>query len=309
MSSSTRRLPADWSTPAERRYAERQGRLADHYGLDVESYVIDSASVRVHYLTAGDPDGAPVLLLNGFSAPAAIWLSLVPALADGYRLIIPDMPGQGLSAKPNFHGRDLRSHLVGYLHELLDTIDINRPHVVGNSLGGWQAFLLAIDADRVDRLCLVGAPVGVSREFPWPIRLLTVRGLNRLLLWATNSGDPIENARSWVRQFAVVDTSAVPEAFYELYAARQALPGVPLSLRTLIWTRSARSDESRRWRTSGMRSSPSNARRRSSGAPRTTTGRRRSAGRWPSGCPTPSSTRSMTTATDPGWSPATKRRG
>jgi pimeloyl-ACP methyl ester carboxylesterase len=106
--------------------------------------------------------------------------------------------------------------------------------VVGNSLGGLQALLLAIDHDRVDRLCLVGAPAGISKEFSLSWRLLTVRGINRLQLWLDNRGDPVENAKEAARQRLVVDASAIPEAFYELMAARQQLPGREQSLRSLL---------------------------------------------------------------------------
>jgi len=106
--------------------------------------------------------------------------------------------------------------------------------VVGNSLGGLQAFLLTIDRDRVDRLCLVGAPAGLSSELPLAWRLLTVRGLNRLLLSLERRGDPVENARAATAERLVVDASAIPTEFYELMAARQQLPGCETSLRSLL---------------------------------------------------------------------------
>jgi pimeloyl-ACP methyl ester carboxylesterase len=55
--------------------------------------------------------------------------------------------------------------MVDYLLKVFDDLGLARPHVVGNSLGGQQAFLLAIDHNRVDRLCLVGSPGGVSTDF------------------------------------------------------------------------------------------------------------------------------------------------
>lgn len=231
----TARSPADWSTAPERRYAERQAALAAYYAVEFESRTVDTDSAgRVHSLVAGDPAGEPVVLLHGVTVTAATWLPLVPALTDRYRIYIPDRPGRGLSAAPSYRGRYLRSFLVDYLGELLDDLDVTRPHVVGNSLGGLQALLLAIDRDRVDRLCLVGAPAGISREFSLAWRLLTVRGVNRLLLWLDKQGDPLENAREAARQRLVVDISAIPEAFYELMAARQQLPGREKSLRSLL---------------------------------------------------------------------------
>lgn len=226
--------PDDWPDPAERRYAGRQARLADRYGLDVESRVLDTdAAGRIHYLAAGDPDGDPVLLLHGVGLPAATWFPLFPALTDEFRVYAPDRPGLGLSAAPSYRNRDLRSFLVAYLVELLDDLDGARPHVVGNSHGGLQAFLLAIDHDCVDRLQLVGAPGGVSRDLPLFFRLLTVRGVNRALFWLMSRGDPVENARQSMARVNVVDDSALPGAFYEVLAAGAQLPDREASQRSL----------------------------------------------------------------------------
>lgn len=233
----TTRSPEDWPTPPERRYAERQARLADQLGLDVDALLVQTDAVGpLHVLEAGDPDGEPVLLLHGITAPAASWLPLAAALVDDYRLLAPDLPGEGLSAKPSYRGRDLRSFGVAAHREILGALGLERPHVVGHSLGGWQAFVLAIDHDAVDRLCLVGAPVGLSRDFPLLPRLLTVRGLNRLLFRLADVGDPLRGARAWHRRFSVVDDAAIPEAYYELYAARRALPGLDASLCSLLDT-------------------------------------------------------------------------
>lgn len=226
--------PDDWPDPAEQRYAERQARLADRYDVDAESRVLHTdAAGRIHYLAAGEPDGEPVLLLHGVSLPAATWLPLLPHLTDEYRVYAPDRPGLGLSVAPSYRARDLRSFLVAYLLDLLDDRGVEKPHVVGNSHGGIQAFLLALDHDRVDRLALVGAPGGVSRDLPLLFRLLTVRGVNRALFWLLSRGDPVENARQSMARVNVVDDGALPEAFYELLAAGARLPGREASQRSL----------------------------------------------------------------------------
>lgn len=226
--------PDEWPTEPERRYAAVQARLAERYGFGVDSRTVETESAgRVHYLLAGDPDGEPVLLLHGVSTTAATWLPLVPALADEYRLVIPDRPGRGLSAAPSYRGRDLRQFLVAYLLELCEALGIERPHVVANSLGGQQAFLLALDHDRVDRLCLVGAPAGLSTEFPLLVRLMTVRGVNRLLYWLAERGDPLERAHGTAERVLVTDASAISDPFYELLAASDELPGRTESLRSL----------------------------------------------------------------------------
>ncbi|SDJ84838.1 Pimeloyl-ACP methyl ester carboxylesterase [Halovenus aranensis] len=226
--------PASWATEPEQRYARRQSALADRYDVAVESRTVETdAAGQIHYLVAGDPDGQPVVLLHGVSTTAATWLPMVPALTDDYRVYIPDRPGRGLSAAPSYRGRNLRWFMVGYLVELFDELGLDQAHVVGNSLGGQQAFLLALDTDCVDRLCLVGAPGGLSREFALAFRLLTVRGLNRLLFWLNGLGDPFETAQQQTEQTLVADNSAVSTEFYELLAASSEMPDRQRSLRSL----------------------------------------------------------------------------
>jgi pimeloyl-ACP methyl ester carboxylesterase len=225
--------PEDWPTEPERRYARRQAALAEYYGVEFESRAVQTdAAGRVHYLVAGDPDGEPVVLLHGVSTTAATWLPMVPGL-DDYRLYIPDRPGRGLSAAPSYSGRDLRRFMVAYLLEMFDDLGLDRPHVVANSLGGQQAFLVAIDHDRIDRLCLVGAPGGVSKEFSLLWRLMTVKGVSRALYWLMSQGDPVETAEESAERFLVADTSAIPREFYELLAAGSRMPERQKSLRSL----------------------------------------------------------------------------
>ena len=226
--------PSEWPTAGEQEYAELQEQLADHHGVDIESRAFESDDAgRIHYLLAGDPDGEPVVPLHGLSTTAATWLPLAPALAEEYRLIIPDRPGRGLSATMNHSGRDPRVFFTAYLVELLDELGIDRPHLVGNSLGGLQAFLLAIDHDRVDKLCLVGAPGGLSREYSFANRLITVRGLNRLLYWLTKQQDSLEYTKESLGDI-VVDESAVSELFYRTFAKNLDLPGRMDSHRTMV---------------------------------------------------------------------------
>jgi pimeloyl-ACP methyl ester carboxylesterase len=222
--------PADWSASDERRYAELQERLAEEHGVDVTSRMADASVGGIHYLEAGDPDGDPVLLLHGLSATGASWLPMVSALTDQYRVLMPDRPGRGLSVAPTYDGGDIRSFMSAYLVDLLDDLGIERPHVVGNSLGGLQAFLLALDHDRVDRLCLVGAPGGVSRDMPLPFRLLTVRGLNRVLTWLSTRNNSPESVREDLNDVGVTDDAALSELFCEMTYVSQELPGRRASL-------------------------------------------------------------------------------
>jgi 2-hydroxymuconate-semialdehyde hydrolase len=87
------------------------------------------------YLEAGT--GNPVVLLHGgeFGVSAEIgWEATIPALADRYRVVAPDMLGFGQSAKViDFNdGRGMR---IRHIARFCDELGINSAHFVGNSMG------------------------------------------------------------------------------------------------------------------------------------------------------------------------------
>ena len=45
-------------------------------------------------------EGEPVLLLHGWPTSSFLWRDVIPALAEGNRVIAPDLPGFGASSKP-----------------------------------------------------------------------------------------------------------------------------------------------------------------------------------------------------------------
>ncbi len=123
--------------------------------------LIDVAGVATNVHVAGDGD--PVLLLHGSGPGVSAWANwrlTIPVLARRFRVIAPDIVGFGFTDRPEQVTYDLdtwTSHALG----VLDTLGIERAHVVGNSFGGSLALSLAIrHPDRVGRLVLMGS-VGV----------------------------------------------------------------------------------------------------------------------------------------------------
>ncbi|MFZ6050127.1 alpha/beta fold hydrolase [Pseudomonas sp. CR3202] len=120
--------------------------------------------LRLHYQEAGE--GEPVVFIHG-SGPGASGHSNFkqnyPVFAKfGYRTIVPDLPGYGLSDKPETSYT--LDFFVNALTGLLDALDIQRCVLVGNSLGGAIAIKMALDAPkRVSRLVLM-APGGLMEK-------------------------------------------------------------------------------------------------------------------------------------------------
>lgn len=117
-----------------------------------------AGGVRTNYHDQGQ--GQPVLLIHGSGPGVSAWANwrlTMPALAQDFRVIAPDMAGFGFSErKPDdvYTMQNWVAQAIG----LLDALEIPRAHVVGNSFGGALALALAIaHPQRVDRLVLMGA--------------------------------------------------------------------------------------------------------------------------------------------------------
>jgi pimeloyl-ACP methyl ester carboxylesterase len=126
--------------------------------------------VDTHLVTAGAGEGA-VLVVPGTNFNAATYLPLATALAERFRVYLPDVPGQpGLSDgdRPPVSGR--LSWYGRWLTEVLDQLGDSSITVVGHSLGA--AIALACDSTRAERQILV-SPGGLTRLAITPRVLVT----------------------------------------------------------------------------------------------------------------------------------------
>jgi len=134
-------------------------------GTDAEaanSREVEAAGLRLRYLELGEGLGVPVLLLHGFGADLNTWMFTQPALAEGRRVIALDLPGHGGSAK-NVSAGDAES-LTGVVGAALDALSVERVHLIGHSMGGAVAALLALRrGERVASLTLI-ASAGLGAE-------------------------------------------------------------------------------------------------------------------------------------------------
>lgn len=108
--------------------------------------------IRMHYAEAGN--GPPVLLLHGFPETWFCWRHQIPALAEHYRVIVPDLRGYGATDKPAT-GYDKRT-MARDVRELLRHLDIPRAAIVGHDRGARVATRFVKDyPDAVERLVVM----------------------------------------------------------------------------------------------------------------------------------------------------------
>jgi 4,5:9,10-diseco-3-hydroxy-5,9,17-trioxoandrosta-1(10),2-diene-4-oate hydrolase len=159
--------------------------------------------------------GPAVVLLHG-GGPGASGVSNysanIDALAQRFRVIVPDLPGYGRSSK-DIDQTDPFGSLASAVRGLLDVLSLGAAHLVGNSYGGSAALRLALDTpERVDRLVLMGpGGIGTTRALPTP-------GLNRLLSYYPNPSRA--KLEDFIRNYLVHDgTSVSQEAIEARYQA------------------------------------------------------------------------------------------
>jgi pimeloyl-ACP methyl ester carboxylesterase len=119
-----------------------------------ESRTAEIEGTRLHYLTAGS--GPPLLLLHGYAETSSMWQSLLPAVAERFKVVAPDLPGIGESDIPA-DGLDMQSAAIR-IHQLARSLGIEKARVVGHDIGLMVAYAYAAQfPDEVEKLVVMDA--------------------------------------------------------------------------------------------------------------------------------------------------------
>lgn len=127
------------------------------------SRFVQAGDTRIHYHEAGS---GPVLLCIHGGAPGAFgWGNFgrnLEALSRHFRTLIVDLPGYGLSDKPDIQGPRTGFYARAF-RDMLQALGIDRAHVLGMATGGSVALKMAIEwPGLVDRLVVINSPGGLS---------------------------------------------------------------------------------------------------------------------------------------------------
>jgi pimeloyl-ACP methyl ester carboxylesterase len=182
------------------------------------SRVIDGPE-PIHLHESGT--GPALVLLHGSGPGVSAWSNFGSNLtyfAASYRTLAPDLPGFGSSYVPALD-RPYHGIAADAVVRMLDALDIERAHVLGNSAGGSVAGRFAVDhPDRVDRLVLMG-PGGVGTPVLSPS---PSEGIKRLLEFVA---DPTrERLVAWL-DVMVVDRRILTEELIEERLDNALAPG------------------------------------------------------------------------------------
>jgi abhydrolase domain-containing protein 6 len=190
-------------------------------GLATRQLIVEGRTFN--YLEGGQ--GVAVVMLHGFGADSGHWVRMASSLTTRFRVLAPDLPGFG-GTSASTSERFLLPLQANRLHAFLRALGIHRYHLVGNSMGGNIAGVLAHDyPDEVASLTLL-EPQGIESRTPTAMDVQISQGLAPLI--------PANEAEfDRLVDLAFVRRPFIPRAMY-VHLRKQALAFE--TLHRVIWS-------------------------------------------------------------------------
>lgn len=189
--------------------------------------------MRLNHIRQGS--GEPLLLVHGLGSQYQVWQPVIDRLSADREVVGVDLPGFGESPPLSDDRKPSAEELTGAVEEFLDQIGWDRPHVAGNSLGGWIGLELA-KRGRASSVAAIG-PAGFAnrRERAFTVESLRVTHRVAHLTYGIaprTLGTPLGRRLSLSQIFARPDLMTVEAA---VAATRNFAdsPGVPGALEAL----------------------------------------------------------------------------
>lgn len=148
--------------------------------------VVDVGGINTRYWVEGT--GSPVVLIHGLSNSIEHWLLNINDLATEHTVYALDLLGHGKTDKPLSRSYDLPD-LARFVIDFMDALGIEQADLIGHSLGGGLALIIAeTSPERVHRLVLV-ASIGLAVDLGIVLRLVSVPGVGEVLTRMALQGD------------------------------------------------------------------------------------------------------------------------
>ncbi|MDP4176256.1 MAG: alpha/beta hydrolase [Bacteroidota bacterium] len=118
--------------------------------------------IKIHYTRTGG-NKPPLILLHGLTANGACWTALAHAIEGDFDVIMPDARGHGKSSAPEqgYRYEDHSNDVLG----LIKFLGLSSPILIGHSMGGLTAAVVASSASNLLRGLVLVDPTFLSPEF------------------------------------------------------------------------------------------------------------------------------------------------
>ncbi len=172
----------DHEDPQSKTALESEQCLFARYGVEYKTRFVELQEPRLTVRVLEVGEGRPVLMVPGGAGDAWPYAPLMAEL-EGWRMIVVNRPGGGLSDAIDFRTVDVRRLAVETLRAVVDAFELERVPIVSNSMGGLWSFWFALDSpERVSTMAQMGCPALIlDTSAPFFMRLLGVPGINDLV--------------------------------------------------------------------------------------------------------------------------------
>ena len=123
--------------------------------------------------------GPPLLLIHGIGSQWQVWEPVLPLLRAEREVVAIDLPGFGESAQLSNGSAPSAPVLAQAVAAFLDELGWERPHVAGNSLGGWIALELSKLGRTASACCL--SPAGFWNRWEQVYATVSLRNAQALV--------------------------------------------------------------------------------------------------------------------------------
>jgi len=138
----------------------------------------------IHYTDDGPRDGQPLVLIHGLAGSMHnLSYALARQLASDFRVITIDRPGTGYSTRDDDDLAALPEQ-AGMIWEFLDKLGVDKPVLVGHSLGGALSLAMALQRrENIGAVALISPLTATTQEPPAVFKPLVIRSklLRRLI--------------------------------------------------------------------------------------------------------------------------------
>ncbi|AHM61899.1 alpha/beta hydrolase fold containing protein [Flammeovirgaceae bacterium 311] len=170
-------------------------------------------SIAISYTEAGRGKET-LILLHGLGGTRDHWMRNLPGLSQHYRVLALDLPGYGQSQLQQLPEENLLLFFSKAVVALMDSLSVQKAHLVGHSMGGQLALLLALEQPQRVSSLVLAAPAGIET--------FTTQEATGLKAYAAASFQQ-KQSEEQIRQSWAMNFSAMPAETEPLIRARLAL--------------------------------------------------------------------------------------
>lgn len=164
---------------------------------------------RIHYRDTGQ--GPAIVMIHGLAGQMRNFAAVVPLLSASHRVVLIDRPGSGHSTG---RGTDTLTDQAAIVADLIDALGLDRPLIVGHSLGGGVSMALALNyPEKIAGLALIAPLTQVQEDVPAAFRGLVIEKPVARAIIANTLAIPMMRLRSAESRVTLFAPEPVHPAF------------------------------------------------------------------------------------------------